>query len=64
MKQHGLSVITHLARVPSAEIQHMKEEAKLTGQTELLLAQVILHQAPDRLQEIQHLTTKERKINH
>lgn len=45
----------YLAGVSSAQIQHVKEEAELTGQTELLLTQVILYQAPDWLQEIQHL---------
>lgn len=51
----------YLAGVSSAQIQHMKEEAELTGQTELLLTQVILHQASNWLQEIQHLGTKERE---
>ncbi|KAG9333974.1 hypothetical protein JZ751_009290, partial [Albula glossodonta] len=39
----------------SGIVQHVEEEAQLTGQAELLLAQVILHQAADGLQEIQHL---------
>lgn len=51
----------YLAWISSAQIQHTKEEAELTGQAELLLTQVILNQASDRLQEIQNLATEERE---
>lgn len=33
----------------------MEEQAQLAAQAEFLLAQVVLHQAADWLQEIQHL---------
>lgn len=33
----------------------MEKEAELTGQTELLLAKVVLDQTTNRLQEIKHL---------
>ena len=37
----------YLTGISSGQIQHVEEEAELTGQTELLLAQMILHQIPD-----------------
>lgn len=46
----------YLTRIPSRQIQHVEEKSKFTGQTELLLTQMILHQTPDWLQEIQNLT--------
>ena len=51
---------TDLAGVSSRQVQHVEEQAQLTAQAELLLAQVVLHQAADRLQEIQHLAETER----
>lgn len=45
----------YLARIPSRQIQHVEEKSKFTGQAELLLTQMILHQTPDWLQEIQNL---------
>lgn len=50
-----LKVLVYLAGVSSAQVQHVKKESQLTGQTELLLTQMILYQAPDWLQEVQHL---------
>ncbi len=50
-----LKVLVYLAGVSSAQVQHVKKESQLTGQTELLLTQMILNQAPDWLQEVQHL---------
>lgn len=44
--------VSYLAWISSWQIEHVEEEAKLTGQTKLLLAQMILHQTPYRLQEI------------
>lgn len=46
---------TDLAGVSSGQVQHVEEQAQLAAQAELLLAQVVLDQAADRLQEIQHL---------
>lgn len=46
---------TDLAGVSPGQVQHVEEQAQLAAQAELLLAQVILDQAADRLQEIQHL---------
>lgn len=46
----------YLTRIPSRQIQHVEEKSKFTGQAELLLTQMILHQTPDWLQEIQNLT--------
>lgn len=46
----------YLARIPSRQIQHVEEKSKFAGQAELLLTQMILHQTPDWLQEIQNLT--------
>lgn len=43
---------TYLTRISSRQIQHVEEEAELTGQTKLLLAQMILYETPDWLQEI------------
>lgn len=48
--------IVYLAGVSSTQVQHVKKEPQLTGQAELLLAQVILYQAPDWLQEVQYLS--------
>ena len=45
----------YLTRVTTGQVQHVEEEAELTGQAELLLAEVVLHQAADGLQEVQHL---------
>lgn len=50
------SSIIYLAGVSSTQVQHVKKEPQLTGQAELLLAQVILYQAPDWLQEVQYLS--------
>lgn len=50
---------TDLAGVSSGQVQHVEEQAQLTAQAELLLAQVVLDQAADRLQEIQHLAETE-----
>ena len=53
--------MSYLAGVSPRQVQHMEEEAKLTCQTELLLAEVILDQAADWLQEIQYLKEKQAK---
>ena len=45
----------YLTRVTAGQVQHVEEEPELTGQAELLLAEVVLHQAADGLQEVQHL---------
>lgn len=50
---------TDLAGVSSGQIQHVEEQTQLTAQAELLLAQVVLDQAADGLQEIQHLAETE-----
>ncbi len=55
MNSDELKVLVYLAGVSSAQVQHVKKESQLTGQTELLLTQMILNQAPDWLQEVQHL---------
>lgn len=50
---------TDLAGVSSGQIQHVEEQTQLAAQAELLLAQVVLDQAADRLQKIQHLAEAE-----
>lgn len=42
----------YLTGISTRQIQHVEEEAKLAGQAELLLAQMILDETADWLQEI------------
>lgn len=42
----------YLTGISTRQIQHVEEEAELTGQAELLLAQMILDETADWLQEI------------
>lgn len=46
---------TDLAGVSAGQVQHVEKQPQLAAQAELLLAEVVLHQAANRLQEIQHL---------